>query len=155
MNLLATFIILSIANVIIQTVKSIATIKCGKTAAATINAIAYGLYTFVIIYTNCELNIWLKAGITAMTNFIGVFCVKFVEEKIQKDKLWKIDASFHKEISNTVHNILTEQDISHGFQYCGNYITFNCYCSTKAESAKVFDIVKEYGGKTFVTEQKA
>ena len=40
MNLLTTFILLNIANVIIQTVKSIATIKCGKTAAAVVNAVA-------------------------------------------------------------------------------------------------------------------
>ena len=42
-ELLITFIILNIVNVIIQTVKSIATIKCGKGCAAAVNAIAYGL----------------------------------------------------------------------------------------------------------------
>ena len=40
-TLLLTFIILNILNVIIHTVKSIATVKCGKTAAAIINAVAY------------------------------------------------------------------------------------------------------------------
>ena len=39
-KLFITFCILNIANVIIQTVKSIATIKCKKTMAAIINAIA-------------------------------------------------------------------------------------------------------------------
>ena len=42
-QLLIIFIVLNIVNVIIQTVKSIATIKCGKTAAAFVNAVAYGL----------------------------------------------------------------------------------------------------------------
>ena len=49
MNLLTLFIILNIVNVIIQTVKSIATIKCGKYMAAFVNAVAYGLYTVVVI----------------------------------------------------------------------------------------------------------
>ena len=57
-TLLLTFIILNILNVIIQTVKSIATVKCGKTAAAIINAVAYGLYTIVTVYMMCELELW-------------------------------------------------------------------------------------------------
>ena len=40
-KLLIIFIVLNVVNVIIQTVKSIATIKCGKTMAALVNAIAY------------------------------------------------------------------------------------------------------------------
>ena len=50
MSLLTTFILLNILNVIIQTVKSLATVKCGKTVAALVNAVAYGLYTIVVVY---------------------------------------------------------------------------------------------------------
>ena len=46
MKLLILFIVMNILNVIIQTIKSIATIKCGKTVAALVNALAYGLYTY-------------------------------------------------------------------------------------------------------------
>ena len=53
MKLIVIFILLNIANVIIQTVKSIATIKCGKGLASVINAIAYGLYTVVVVYMVC------------------------------------------------------------------------------------------------------
>ena len=49
MNLLATFIILNVVNVLIQTVKSICTVKCGKVVASIVNALAYGLYTYVVI----------------------------------------------------------------------------------------------------------
>ena len=45
MNLLLVFIILNIINVVLQTVKSLATVKCGKGVAAIVNALAYGLYT--------------------------------------------------------------------------------------------------------------
>ena len=37
MKLLIIFILLNIVNVIIQTVKSLATIKCGKTMASIVN----------------------------------------------------------------------------------------------------------------------
>ena len=54
-ELLIIFIVLNIVNVIIQTVKSLATVKCGKTVAAIVNAVAYGLYTVVVVYTVCDL----------------------------------------------------------------------------------------------------
>ena len=92
-KLLITFIILNIFNVIIQTVKSIATVKCGKTAAAIINAVAYGLYTIVTVYMLCELDLWVKALIVAVCNLIGVYIVKLVEEESRKDKLWKVEAT--------------------------------------------------------------
>ena len=80
-KLLLVFIVLNIANVIIQTVKSIATVKCGKVSAAVINAVAYGLYTIVTVYLMCELDLYLKAGIVALCNLVGVYVVKLIEEK--------------------------------------------------------------------------
>ena len=96
-TLLLTFIILNILNVIIQTVKSIATVKCGKTAAAIINAVAYGLYTVVTVYMMCELELWLKALIVAVANLIGVYVVKLLEEKARKDKVWKVETTIPRE----------------------------------------------------------
>ena len=46
MKLLILFIVMNIANVVIQTIKSLATVKCGKWGAAIVNAVAYGLYTY-------------------------------------------------------------------------------------------------------------
>ena len=80
-ELLIVFIILNIVNVIIQTVKSIATIKCGKGMASVVNAIAYGLYTVVVVYTVCDLPLWLKVVVVGLCNLVGVFCVKWGEER--------------------------------------------------------------------------
>lgn len=83
------FILLTLANVIIQTVKSLVTIKGNKWQAACINAITYALYTYVIFFTAADgLTLWAKALITGFCNFIGVLIVKWIEEKAQKDKLW-------------------------------------------------------------------
>ena len=90
-ELLVTFILLNIANVVIQTVKSICTVKSGKTVAAIVNEVAYGLYTVVIVYTVCDLPLYLKAIIVAVANLIGVYVVKLIEEKARKDKLWKVE----------------------------------------------------------------
>ena len=87
-ELLLLFIICNIANVIIQTVKSLVTVKGSPIAAAVVNAVAYGFYTYIIVITNCELPIWQKMLIVGLCNLIGVFVVKFIEKRKEKDKLW-------------------------------------------------------------------
>ena len=71
---LLVFVLLNVANVIIQTVKSIATIKCGAWAAAIINAVAYGLYTIVVVYMTADgLGLFWKALIIGIANLVGVY----------------------------------------------------------------------------------
>lgn len=152
-TLLLTFIILNILNVIIQTVKSIATVKCGKTAAAIINAVAYGLYTVVTVYMMCELELWLKALIVALANLVGVYVVKLFEEKARKDKLWKVEATIPAKYTNAVH--LDLKDVPHSYiEGVGNYTIFNFFCATQKDSAKVKTIINQYEAKYFVSESK-
>ena len=84
MKLLIVFIVFNVLNVIIQTVKSIATIKCGKMVASIVNAVAYGLYTYIVVLTMCELPLLVKCLIVAGSNFVGVYAVKYFEEKARK-----------------------------------------------------------------------
>ena len=86
LKLLLIFIGANILNVIIQTVKSLATIKCGKGMAALVNALAYGFYTYIIVLTTCDLPLYAKMLVVAMCNLVGVFAVKWGEEKATKDK---------------------------------------------------------------------
>lgn len=153
MKLLTLFIVMNIVNVIIQTVKSIATIKCGKVAAAVVNAIAYGLYTYIVVLTMCDLPLLAKCLIVALANFIGVYIVKLIEEKGRKDKLWKIEVTIPTEYATAVDFDL--QTVPHSYITISNKHTlFNFYCATQKESAKVKDIVGQYGAKYFVAESK-
>lgn len=155
-NLLIIFIVLNILNVIIQTVKSIATVKCGKTTAAIVNAAAYGLYTIVTVYMMCELDLWLKAAIVAACNLVGVYVVKLLEEKARKDKLWKVEATFpHKE--NFIHNLKVWAEINHialNYIDIDKYYVVNFYCPTQKESVIVKEFVDKFNGKYFVSESK-
>ena len=157
MNMLILFIVLTIVNTIIQTVKSIATVKCGKTAAALINAFAYGLYTYVIIFTSAEgLNIHTKAIITALANLVGVYVVKLIEEKSRKDKLWRVEATFaHKE--NFIHNLKIWAEINHiAINYIDieKYYIVNFYAPTQKDSLVIKEFVTRFNGKYFVSESK-
>ena len=157
-KLLLVFIVLNIANVIIQTVKSLATVKCGKGMAALINAVAYGLYTIVTVYLMCELDLYLKAGIVAVCNLVGVYVVKWAEEKARKDKLWKVEATIPNQgISAENDDCLIElknANIPMNYIDINKYILVNCYCATQTESKVVKEILNKYNAKYFVSESK-
>lgn len=154
-QLLIVFIALNIVNVIIQTVKSIATIKCGKTAAALVNAIAYGLYTVVVVYTVCDLPLWLKVVVVGLCNLVGVFCVKWGEERSRKDKLWKVEATIPAYNTELLHKELTDCGLKHNYvENVGNWSIFNLYCPTQESSKIAKRILDRYEAKYFVSESK-
>lgn len=158
-ELLIIFIVANIANVVIQTIKSIATIKCGKTAAAIVNAVAYGLYTYIIVLTNCDLPMLAKCLIVASANFVGVWVVKYFEEKARKDKLWKVEAT----IQNMIHFIdyIQKECEKHFIPYSiinvenVDYVVFNFYCATQEKSRIVKQICDGCNAKYFVSESKS
>ena len=155
MNLLITFIILNIINVVIQTIKSLATVKCGKGVAAIVNAVAFGLYTIVTVYMLCELPLMWKAGIVALCNLVGVFLVKWAEEKARKDKLWKVELTVRQTRTPDLARELEELNIPFNYiENVGKYTVFNIYCATQKESAFVKELTTRHNAKYFVTESK-
>lgn len=157
-KLLITFIILNIANVIIQTVKSIVTIKSGKGMAAITNAVAFGLYTIVTVYLMCDLPLMWKAFIVAMCNLVGVFVVKWIEEKSRKDKLWRVDATVQNLIYFTeyIKKECEHYKIPYSVIKIENvdYVVFQFYCATQEKSRIVKQICDQCCAKYFVSETK-
>ena len=154
MNLLITFIVLNIVNVILQTVKSIATVKCGKGMAAIINAIAFGLYTIVTVYTMCDLPLMLKAGIVAVCNLVGVWVVKWLEEKARKDKLWKVEVTIPAEQAEQMVEDCKYYGFTYNYVDIEKYFLFNFYCPTQQDSLNVKKLLQSYDAKYFVSESK-
>ena len=154
MNLLIMFIVLSIVNVILQTVKSLCTVKCGKGVAALVNAIAFGLYTVVIVYTNADFPLWEKVLITSLVNLVGVYIVKLIEEKMRKDKLWLVKITIPNEKSEKVFQELEKNNISYSKISLNKYNVFDCYCNTQVETQIVTNICKANNGKMFASENK-
>lgn len=152
-NLLITFIVLNIFNVVIQTIKSLCTINGGKIVASVANAIAYGFYTIVIIYMVCDLPLAQKVIIVAVCNFIGVFFVKMLEEKSRKEKLWKVEVTIPTEYNEEVHYKLSH--VPHSYLVITDKNTlFNFYCGTKEETKEVKKLIDNYHAKYFVSESK-
>lgn len=155
MKLLILFIVLQVVNVILSTIRSIVTIKCDKYMSAIVSALYFGFYTVVLIYMNCNLDLWTKVAITAITNLIGVFIVKYGEELARKDRLWKIEFTVNGMQTEKVNELLTLANIPHNYiDKVGKYTLFNAYCATHEQSESVKEVVKTYNAKYFVSETK-
>ena len=154
MNTILLFALCTAVNVILSTIKSILTVKGGKFSASFINAITYGFYSYVIVLTSADgMSIWLKMAITAVCNFVGVYFVKWIEEKARKDRLWKVELTVPTKYTNTIDFDL--HDVPHSYiELSDKHTLFNFYCATQKESAKVKAIANQYEAKYFVAESK-
>lgn len=160
MNILILFIILNIVNVSLSTAKSILTVKGGKLTASCMNAISYGFYTIVIIYMVADFPLWEKVTVVAITNLIGVYIIKLIEEKMKKDKLWKVEATILIEDLDEIIQLINEQknkediDLSYNYININKYYLFNFYCPTQKESSIAKEILNKCNAKYFVSESK-
>lgn len=153
-NTFIIFVILNVLNVIIQTVKSLVTVKCGKWAAALVNAIAYGLYTVVLVYMNCDMPLWEKVIVVGGANLVGVFVVKYFEEKGRKDRLWKIEFSVNSGYFDSIKHEIEINEISYNYNSYGKKVTFTTFAETQEQTQIIHNIVKKYNAKYFITETK-
>lgn len=108
----------------------------------------------------CDLDLWLKVIVVALANFVGVFVVKACEEKTKKDKLWKVETTVRASRSDTLKQMLNEHNIAYsimpviGVQTDEQYVVFNIYCPTSADSHAVRESLNAVKAKCFVGESK-
>lgn len=151
MNFIITFIILSIINVIFSTVRSITTIKSGKFIASVISGGYFAFYNIMLIYTVMDFPLIAKCIITFVCNVIGVFTVKFIEEKMRKDKLWKVEVTIPTKWIDAVDFDLRE--VPHNYiKISDKHTLFSFYCATQTDTKKVKDICNQYEPKYFASE---
>lgn len=156
MKIILIFAVATIVNVVLSTMRSLMTINSGKWGAALMNAICYGFYTWVVVLTVSDFDLWLKIAITAIANFVGVWIVKYIEQKSRKDKMWKVEMAIPIDLSDEVieHLKCTENWIPFNYNYLGEWCVFNCYCDTQDQTKFVKNLAKNYKGKISAYESK-
>ena len=121
---LLVFIGLSLFNVIFSTVRSLLTINGGKTTASLVSGAYYAFYNVMLIYTVADFPMWQKCVITFVCNVIGVFVVKWVEEKSRKDKLWLVKMTIPTANNENAQHLLKQANISFNYVDISKYFIF-------------------------------
>ncbi len=107
MWLLIGFIIATLINVILSTLKSVITVKGGRIVASVSNAIAYGFNT-IVIKSIGNVELWVAIVVTVISNLVGVYIALTIVKKFEKERLWKITVTVPteslKNFKNDLHN---------------------------------------------------
>lgn len=156
MTTIIVFTICSLINVMLSTVKTIVMYKKNILSSALINAVTYGFYTvIVVLMAGGEMPLGWKILLTALTNFIGVALSMMIMRKLEKDKLWKVEATVIYIRKDDVCDMLNKAKVPYNYiEGVGKYTLFNIFCSTQQQSAAVKEILKAYEAKYFVSESK-
>ena len=130
MKIIILFIILQFINVLLQTVKSVLTVKGSRLVAAISNAVAYGVYIS-----------------------------KFILDKFRKDRLWQIIATVKEADAGDFENQLDANELSYnafiGAKIHGvPYTEFHIFSHNQKESQLAKELMKQYNCKYTVQEEQ-
>ena len=145
------FFLISLVNVILSSIKSICTVRYGRGINVLTNVISYSFYTVVVKQT-ASLPLEITVIATAIANALGVWLSYVILDRLQKERLWKIEVVVPKRYTEVIHTTLNY--ISHDYIDVGPKTLFNFYCSTKAETKEVISQSKKYKGRFFAVENK-
>jgi hypothetical protein len=145
------FFIISLVNVILSSTKSICTVRYGRGINVLANVISYSFYVIVVKQT-ADLPLEITVVATAAANALGVWLSYAILDRIQKDRLWKIEVVVTKDCTEALHEELNS--IPHNYIDIGPRTLFNFYCGTRKETSIVIKHCKKYNGKFFAIEDK-
>ena len=145
------FFLISLINVILSSTKSICTVRYGRGINVLTNVVAYSFYTVVVKQT-ASLPLEITVIATAIANALGVWLSYAILDRIQKDRLWKIEVGVPKNYTEALHEELNS--IPHNYIDIGPRVLFNFYCGSRAETSIVMKHCKKYEGKFFAIENK-
>lgn len=149
------FIICTIINVTLSTIRALCTVKGGKWLSATTNAICFGFYPLIVMLTaKGTVAIIYNMLITGIVNFICVWLIKYIEEKTKPEKLWLVKCTIPNEMADDMRMGLKIADIPYSYVDIEKYVVFDTYCQTQKETQMVTELCQAAGGKMFATENK-
>lgn len=142
------FIIITLVNVVLSTVKSILTVKASRGVATLINAIAYGFYTLVVKQM-ASVSTEIVVTATVICNLIGVYFSMWLLDKFKKDVLWKITVIPESNKFSVMKDELVKNNL--GFNAYeistkyGEQMALDIFSESQETSKSVKDIISKNG----------
>lgn len=146
------FTIATLLNVVLQTCKSVLTIRASRKVAALINAVAFGFYT-VIVKSIADIDLMVSVPITVVGNLVGVWFALWLMDKIKKDRLWRITVTVKAEDAKIdIENSLEKYNIGYNTIQCNGRYVVDIFSYTQGESTLIKEILTKENVKYCVTE---
>lgn len=144
------FVICSLVNVILSTLKTLIMVNAGRGSAIIINAVCYGFYTLVVKQLT-SVDYVTAIIVTILANIVGVWISYKIMDLFKKDKLWRITATLKnkKQLDECV-KALEKYNIS--FTQIKDSLSIDIYSYTQKESSIVKTILNNYDYKYFIQE---
>lgn len=144
------FIVCSLVNVILSTLKTLIMVNAGRGSAIVINAVCYGFYTFVVKQL-AEVDYTTAVVVTIMANIVGVWISYKVMDLFKKEKLWRITVALkNKAELDECMEQLANYNI--GYTPIENSNSIDIYSYTQQQSSIIKSILANYKHKYFVQE---
>ena len=147
---IVVFIVCSLVNVILSTLKTLIMVNAGRGSAIIINAICYGFYTLVVKQLS-SVDYMTAVVVTILANIVGVWISYKIMDLFKKDKLWRITVTLkgNKELAECIEQL---KKYNIGFTPIEKTNSVDIYSYNQKESAIVKNILENYNHKYFIQE---
>ena len=144
------FIVCSLVNVILSTLKTLIMVNAGRGSAIIINAVCYGFYTLVVKQLGA-VDYVTAVVVTIIANIVGVWISYKIMDLFKKDKLWRITVTLkNKKALDECRENLEKYNI--GFTPIEKTNSIDIYSYNQKESAIIKNILGNYDYKYFIQE---
>ena len=147
---IVVFIVCSLVNVILSTLKTLIMVNAGRNSAIIINAVCYGFYTLVVKQLT-SVDYVTAVLVTIGANVVGVWISYKIMDLFKKDKLWRITVTLKnkKALDECVKNL---EKYNIGFTPIEKTNSIDIYSYNQKESAIIKNILGNYDYKYFIQE---
>ena len=147
---IVVFIVCSLVNVILSTLKTLIMVNAGRNSAIIINAVCYGFYTLVVKQLT-SVDYVTAVLVTIGANVVGVWISYKIMDLFKKDKLWRITVTLKnkKALDECMKNL---EKYNIGFTPIEKTNSIDIYSYNQKESAIIKNILGNYDYKYFIQE---
>lgn len=149
-NVIIVFVICSLVNVILSTLKTLIMVNAGRNSAIIINAVCYGFYTLVVKQLT-SVDYITAVTVTILANIVGVWISYKIMDLFKKDKLWRITVTL-KTVDEFAECVQQLAKYNIGYTPIENTNSIDIYSYNQKESAIIKNILGNYNHKYFIQE---
>lgn len=147
---IVVFVICSLVNVILSTLKTLIMVNAGRNSAIIINAVCYGFYTLVVKQLT-SVDYVTAVLVTIGANIVGVWISYKIMDLFKKDKLWRITVTL-KTVDEFAECVQQLAKYNIGYTPIENTNSVDIYSYNQKESSIIKNILGNYDYKYFIQE---